>query len=68
MTTLHGLFAGTDSSLPVTLLLYAGTFLAIVFLTVYWLVMRTPEKAQVPVVVNGRNTQPQQHQPQRQRR
>lgn len=39
-TTLHGLFAGTDSSLPAALLLYAGTFLVIVFLTVYWLVMR----------------------------
>ena len=42
--TLHGLFAGTDSALPVTMVLYAGTFLVIVFLTVYWLVMRKPEK------------------------
>jgi predicted ferric reductase len=39
-TTLHGLFAGTDSGLPVTMLLYAGTFLVIVFLTAYWLFMR----------------------------
>jgi len=38
--TLHGLFAGTDSTLPITMLLYAGTFLSIVFLTVYWLVMK----------------------------
>lgn len=42
--TLHGLFAGTDSSLPVTMLLYAGTFLVIVFLTIYWLMMRRVEK------------------------
>jgi len=42
--TLHGLFAGTDSSLPITMILYAGTFLAVVFLTVYWLIMRRPEK------------------------
>ena len=43
-TTLHGLFAGTDSSLPITMILYAGTFLSVVFLTVYWWVMRRPEK------------------------
>ncbi len=35
--TLHGLFAGTDSALPVTRWLYGGSFLVIVFLTVYWL-------------------------------
>ncbi len=48
-TTLHGLFAGTDSALPAALFLYAGTFLVVVFLTVYWLVMRQPEKATVPL-------------------
>ena len=47
--TMHGLFAGTDSSLLVTMFLYAGTFLVIVFLTVYWLVIRTPDKAATPV-------------------
>ncbi len=36
--TLHGLFAGTDSALPVAKFLYAGTFLIVSFLTVYWLV------------------------------
>ena len=36
--TLHGLFAGTDSALPVAKLLYGGTFLVILFLTIYWLV------------------------------
>ncbi len=38
--TLHGLFAGTDSALPMTRLIYAGTFLVVVFLTAYWLVLR----------------------------
>lgn len=38
--TLHGLFAGTDSALPVTQFLYAGTFLVVIFFTVYWLAMR----------------------------
>ena len=37
-STLHGLFAGTDSSLPMALLMYLGSFLVIFFLTVYWLV------------------------------
>lgn len=47
--TFHGLFAGTDSALPVTMLLYGGTFLSIVFLTVYWLIMRQSEKEAVTV-------------------
>jgi hypothetical protein len=38
--TLHGLFAGTDSALAVTKILYGGSFLVIVFLTVFWFVMR----------------------------
>jgi sulfoxide reductase heme-binding subunit YedZ len=37
--TLHGLFAGTDSALPVTRLIYIGTFLVVLFFTVYWIVM-----------------------------
>jgi predicted ferric reductase len=37
--TLHGLFAGTDSALPVAKVLYGGTFLVIIFMTIYWLVM-----------------------------
>jgi predicted ferric reductase len=41
----HALFAGTDSSMPVTLILYSGTFLVVVFLLVYWLVaMRLPKR------------------------
>lgn len=38
--TLHGLFAGTDSALPMTRFLYTGTFLVVIFFTVYWLAMR----------------------------
>jgi hypothetical protein len=34
----HALFSGTDSSMPATLILYASTFLVVVFLTAYWLV------------------------------
>ena len=37
--TLHGLFAGTDSALPVAKFLYGGTFLVILFLTIYWVVI-----------------------------
>ncbi|HEY9152689.1 MAG TPA: hypothetical protein VIN60_07380 [Anaerolineales bacterium] len=37
--TLHGLFAGTDSALWMTQLLYAITFIVIVFLTAYWLII-----------------------------
>ena len=47
--TLHGLFAGTDSVLWMTKLLYALTFIVIVFLTAYWLIivnLNKREKAQ----------------------
>lgn len=37
--TLHGLYAGTDSVLPIANLLYKGTFLITLFLIVYWLVL-----------------------------
>jgi predicted ferric reductase len=37
--TLHGLFAGTDSALLVTKLLYLGTFLIILFMTIYWVIL-----------------------------
>lgn len=54
--TLHGLFAGTDSALPVTTLLYAGTFLVVVFLTVYWLYLRTVGKDEErPTVARSMN-------------
>jgi predicted ferric reductase len=50
-TTLHGLFAGTDSALPITMLIYAGTFLVIVFLTVYWLIMRSFKKDEEHITI-----------------
>ncbi len=34
--TLHGIYAGTDSALPITRVLYVGSFLVVLFLTVYW--------------------------------
>jgi len=37
--TLHGLYAGTDSVLPIANLLYKGTFLVMLFLVVYWVVL-----------------------------
>jgi predicted ferric reductase len=37
--TLHGLYAGTDSVLPIANLLYKGTFLVTLFLVVYWLIL-----------------------------
>lgn len=42
--TLHGLYAGSDSPLPVMQLLYKGTGLVIVFLTVYWLILKMQQK------------------------
>lgn len=58
--TLHGLFAGTDSALPITKLIYAGTFLVVIFLTVYWLVIRSfnTRPAKAPVPVPGRPSYP----------
>ncbi len=35
--TAHSFFSGTDSSLPIAQFMYAGTFLVVVYLTVYWL-------------------------------
>ena len=37
--TLHGLYAGTDSVLPIANLLYKGTFLITLFLVVYWIIL-----------------------------
>jgi predicted ferric reductase len=37
--TLHGLYAGTDSVLPIANLLYKGTFLITLFLVIYWVVL-----------------------------
>ena len=42
--TAHSIFSGTDSSLPAVFLMYTGSFLVVVFLTVYWLVMAWQKK------------------------
>ena len=42
--TLHGLFAGTDSALWMTKMLYALTFIVIIFLTAYWLIIMSLNK------------------------
>jgi len=53
--TLHGLFAGTDAALPAMQLVYAGTSLVVVFLTVYWLVILAQRKL---ATINARNAAP----------
>jgi sulfoxide reductase heme-binding subunit YedZ len=35
--TVHGIYSGTDTPLSMMMLMYAGTFLVIVFLFVYWI-------------------------------
>ena len=45
--TLHGVYAGTDSPLVSMQLLYYGTALVVVFLTVYWLVLKYMQKQEV---------------------
>jgi len=64
--TFHGLFAGTDSALPVTKLLYIGTSLVVVFLTVYWIVvgiMTKQEKARAEALAARAKRQPQRLRP-----
>jgi predicted ferric reductase len=43
--TVHSLFSGTDTALLPARLMYFGSFLVVVFLLVYWLVMRPGQKA-----------------------
>ncbi len=42
--TLHGLYAGTDSALTITQLVYIGTALVVVFLTAYWFALSAMTK------------------------
>jgi sulfoxide reductase heme-binding subunit YedZ len=42
--TLHGIYAGTDSPLPSMQLLYKGTALVVIFLTIFWLVLLALKK------------------------
>ena len=46
--TLHGIYAGTDSVLPAMKLVYAGTGLTVLFLTVFWLVLAALRKRPAP--------------------
>jgi predicted ferric reductase len=45
--TLHGLYAGTDAPLLSMQLLYRGTGLVVIFLTVYWLVLKLQNSRKV---------------------
>jgi predicted ferric reductase len=38
LAVVHALWSGTDSALPMIQVMYAGTFLVVAFLVVYWLV------------------------------
>lgn len=47
-TTIHGLLSGTDSSLPAVKAMYAGTFLSVIFMMVYWIILlRTKKKNKI---------------------
>ncbi|MGD0612982.1 MAG: hypothetical protein ABSB41_15905 [Anaerolineales bacterium] len=46
--TLHGLYAGTDAVLPAMQLVYKGTGLTVLFLTVFWLIMVALRKRTAP--------------------
>jgi sulfoxide reductase heme-binding subunit YedZ len=54
--TLHGLLAGTDSVLWAMQLIYAGTFLVIVFLTVYWVMFNWLDGREKPRLEMGSRT------------
>ena len=42
--TLHSIFSGSDTALPATQLMYAGTFLVVVFMTVYHIVLSSKNR------------------------
>ncbi|MEJ2710607.1 MAG: ferric reductase-like transmembrane domain-containing protein [Anaerolineales bacterium] len=52
----HGFFSGTDSPLLATQVLYAGTFLSVVFLTSYWLIYMVQKRLQKPQTENLKQT------------
>jgi predicted ferric reductase len=56
--TLHGYYSGTDTALPSMQILYKGTGLAVLFLTVYWLVllgMRNAERRRQAAALQAAN-------------
>ncbi len=66
--TLHGLFAGTDSALPITQVLYIGSALVVLFLTADWIVLGAltkREKAVVAARAAALRRQPQRMTPSR---
>ena len=58
--TLHGLYAGTDSPLISMQLLYQGTALIVVFLTVYWLVLKYQQNQESKRKATQRGLPPKQ--------
>jgi predicted ferric reductase len=46
--TVHGLLSGTDSPLWTVQLMYGGTALVIVFLTIYWIMMASLKRLEAP--------------------
>ena len=64
--TLHGYFSGTDTALPSMQILYEVSGLAVLFLTVYWLVLlslRNAEKRRQAAAVLAANTAQKRHVP-----
>jgi predicted ferric reductase len=49
--TIHGFLSGTDSSLPAVQYLYAGSFLSVVFLSVYWFIFTKGKNRKAPIAV-----------------
>ncbi len=59
---LHAFFSGSDSSLPIAQVIYFTTFMVVVFLTAYWLIIRKkaePLKNEKPAL--RRPTRPGNH-------
>lgn len=55
--TVHSFFAGTDTPLPTVMLLYAGSFLVVVFLMGYWIFMAVQKNSAKRVPVPAKITQ-----------
>jgi len=51
-TTVHGLMAGTDTPLLAVMAMYVATFLVVVFLMVYWLIMLAAKKNKKSIPVS----------------
>ncbi len=62
-SAIHGIYAGTDSALTATMWMYYLTSLAVVFLTVYWLIIAVMNRGRreakpVPVINNPPSRNP----------